>query len=404
MIIAVSVKQPLRILPGQNVWYGTDDVFICIFSKEIPELWVWDVWRKYFGFHWPVIMVTHMNKIIHNPWDICIIRRIYCIHSSSDILYTQFIRYAIFMKIRHPCGLCAVYIVGHTCWGGNLNAVTQHLSVINPEAKDFYSFLSCVCVEHKHYRDIIWASSLIAMFMGPIWGPSRADRTQVGPMLAPWTLLSGIVSQITNNSTVLFNSVFKLTSNKTSKLYITGPHGIWGFPWSIAIHLWIPNTNGQFPVDFPHKGPVIWKAFPWHGIVMLVRRQSKYSHLFDKPRGTNVFVFPPFVFVMNIEPVNGSPIKWKEILLMTFFNAFSESPAHRWNFCQVCFWGLTISQHWFRCGLVPSQYQAINWNIDDLFHWCMYSPRGIVNDCYAFKLHDISTAMSSNYMQNIFIR
>ena len=31
----------------------------------------------------------------------------------------------------------------------------------------------------------------IASFMGPTWGPSGADRTQVGPMLAPWTLLSG---------------------------------------------------------------------------------------------------------------------------------------------------------------------------------------------------------------------
>ena len=31
----------------------------------------------------------------------------------------------------------------------------------------------------------------IARFMGPTWGSSGADRTQVGPMLAPWTLLSG---------------------------------------------------------------------------------------------------------------------------------------------------------------------------------------------------------------------
>ena len=29
------------------------------------------------------------------------------------------------------------------------------------------------------------------MFMGPTWGPSGADRTQVGPMWSPWTLLSG---------------------------------------------------------------------------------------------------------------------------------------------------------------------------------------------------------------------
>ena len=35
--------------------------------------------------------------------------------------------------------------------------------------------------------------TLIARFMGPTWGPSGADRTQVGPMLAPWTLLSGLV-------------------------------------------------------------------------------------------------------------------------------------------------------------------------------------------------------------------
>ena len=35
--------------------------------------------------------------------------------------------------------------------------------------------------------------SLIARFMGPAWGPSGADRTQVGPMLAPWTLLSWVI-------------------------------------------------------------------------------------------------------------------------------------------------------------------------------------------------------------------
>ena len=32
--------------------------------------------------------------------------------------------------------------------------------------------------------------ALITRFMRPTWGPSGADRTQVGPVLAPWTLLS----------------------------------------------------------------------------------------------------------------------------------------------------------------------------------------------------------------------
>ena len=35
------------------------------------------------------------------------------------------------------------------------------------------------------------AWTLIARFLGLTWGPSGADRNQVGPMLAPWTLLSG---------------------------------------------------------------------------------------------------------------------------------------------------------------------------------------------------------------------
>ena len=35
--------------------------------------------------------------------------------------------------------------------------------------------------------------SQIARFMGPTWGPHGADMTQVSPMLAPWTLLSGML-------------------------------------------------------------------------------------------------------------------------------------------------------------------------------------------------------------------
>ena len=46
----------------------------------------------------------------------------------------------------------------------------------------------------------ILMASLIAGFMGPTWGPSGADKTQVGPMLAPWTLLSGLVQNFGNFS------------------------------------------------------------------------------------------------------------------------------------------------------------------------------------------------------------
>ena len=53
--------------------------------------------------------------------------------------------------------------------------------------------------EHDSYSDITlrrWNPLMItqiAKFMGPTWGPSGSCRPQMGPMLAPWTLLSGKV-------------------------------------------------------------------------------------------------------------------------------------------------------------------------------------------------------------------
>ena len=37
--------------------------------------------------------------------------------------------------------------------------------------------------------------SQITKFIGPIWGPPGSCRPQIGPMLAPWTFLSGVYSQ-----------------------------------------------------------------------------------------------------------------------------------------------------------------------------------------------------------------
>ena len=40
------------------------------------------------------------------------------------------------------------------------------------------------------------------MFMGPTWGLSGADRTQMDPMLAPWTLLSRVIFFLFNNESL----------------------------------------------------------------------------------------------------------------------------------------------------------------------------------------------------------
>ena len=47
------------------------------------------------------------------------------------------------------------------------------------------------CLIHSVVIITLSITALIARFMGPTWCPSGAGRTQVGPMLAPWTLLSG---------------------------------------------------------------------------------------------------------------------------------------------------------------------------------------------------------------------
>ena len=46
----------------------------------------------------------------------------------------------------------------------------------------------------NHYPDIC----VIARSMGPTWGPSGANRTQVDPMLVPGTLLSGLSGNSSN--------------------------------------------------------------------------------------------------------------------------------------------------------------------------------------------------------------
>ena len=38
--------------------------------------------------------------------------------------------------------------------------------------------------------EVAWSQT--AKFMGPTWGPPGSCRPQMGPMLAPWTLLSGL--------------------------------------------------------------------------------------------------------------------------------------------------------------------------------------------------------------------
>ena len=59
---------------------------------------------------------------------------------------------------------------------------------MNKDKKENRSFLHAILML---IRTPEYITTLIARFMGPTWGLPGADRTQVGPMWATWTLLSG---------------------------------------------------------------------------------------------------------------------------------------------------------------------------------------------------------------------
>ena len=57
----------------------------------------------------------------------------------------------------------------------------------------------------------------------------------------------------------LLNRLFRRRSKKTSKLHVTG----------------LREGNHQWPVDSSHKGPVMWKMFPFDDVIMFFSPQTK---------------------------------------------------------------------------------------------------------------------------------
>ena len=75
------------------------------------------------------------------------------------------------------------------CYQGTFAGMESKISTMEEAATNRIN-TSPAGVMSKH------VPTLIARFMGPTWGPPGADRTQVGPMWATWTLLSGKVNKV----------------------------------------------------------------------------------------------------------------------------------------------------------------------------------------------------------------
>ena len=77
-------------------------------------------------------------------------------------------------------------------------------------------------------------TSLIVRFMGPTWGPLGADRAHMGPMVATWTLLSGMVNYCCEISLLVILQCYPLQPSRPNPAYdiqhrcLTGyKHTIW---------------------------------------------------------------------------------------------------------------------------------------------------------------------------------
>ena len=99
----------------------------------------------------------------------------------------------VFIHIHQGCfaGTGAIVRLPQCQWSkpDRYGKISQCITTTkHSKAKTVCIFLGIYCMYYTYHE----LQSLIARFMGPTWGLPGDDRTLVGPMLAQWTLLSGM--------------------------------------------------------------------------------------------------------------------------------------------------------------------------------------------------------------------
>ena len=125
----------------------------------------------------------------------------YLIHVAWSLIIIHWIYTKILYPIRFPIVSLNMKCAKMSCqyWPYEyiFNVGPTHMETLN-----------VVITTPAHVRILIIAghpliASQIGKFMGPTWGPPGSCRPQMGPMLAPWSLLSGLVLLGARTSAVL---------------------------------------------------------------------------------------------------------------------------------------------------------------------------------------------------------
>ena len=147
-------------------------------------------------------MFNYYKSSMLFTWDFTYLAHL-PIHCQHLNLITQLAQSSHFLGVWHlsvlPISLKVILLSFHTfIWSIQLllwcqAATMKGMGKISQKSNENYN-----TAENKSWNKTmhIFMTPLIARFMRPTWDPSGADRTQVGPMFAPWTLLSWTYSQL----------------------------------------------------------------------------------------------------------------------------------------------------------------------------------------------------------------
>ena len=173
-----------------------------------------------------MLQILHYKSIISfgvNQYD--------TILSTKDICHTQFKINKLIIDIK----------ISQSTEGNRwCNVTLTPLLVINPNAQNINE------ADEQNFQIIVPCAhiSQIAKFMGPTWGPPGSCRPQMGPMLAPWTLLSGmfvdavidVIQMSWACDTTRHNITRYCNQRPVTKAEITSPHWSRGKRGSFHIH------------------------------------------------------------------------------------------------------------------------------------------------------------------------
>ena len=185
-----------------------------------------------------VICYDNYAHMIWYIWRVCIF---VCMYMCVYIIHNKVI---ICLQNIHSLIWRALYI-----------CVYVHVSIYNTDQSNHFSHIII-------YRYISQEYPQIAKFMGPIRDPPGSCRPQMGPMLAPWTLLSGSTAVLLTDRFVQGRSILQTFFHvmaqfspgetirpspvtETSTVFSRATH--WSIPRSI-IHIILHGRDKTYPL------------------------------------------------------------------------------------------------------------------------------------------------------------